>query len=114
MPAQARTSLPPPSALPGHLLFQPKWDGYGVLLFTPCPRPGPVLIQSRRGALIQGRFPDLVRAAAGLPDGLVLDGELIVWSGISCRSRRCSDVRPPAASRGRGRRQPPTDRTGRG
>ncbi|WP_392895657.1 ATP-dependent DNA ligase [Streptomyces sp. LN699] len=37
-------------------------------------------MQSRRGALIHDRFPDLVAAAEQqLPDGLVLDGELLVW-----------------------------------
>ncbi|WP_258056077.1 ATP-dependent DNA ligase [Streptomyces sp. Ru62] len=81
MLAQARDDLPPPSALPGDLVFQPKWDGYRAVLFTPCPAPGPVLLQSRRGNLVQSRFPDLVRAAWTLPDGLVLDGELLVWSG---------------------------------
>ncbi|MET8609736.1 ATP-dependent DNA ligase [Streptomyces misionensis] len=83
MLAQARDTLPPPSALPGDLVFQPKWDGHRAILFTPCPAPGPVLLQSRRGALIHARFPDLAQAAAALPDGLVLDGELIVWSGGS-------------------------------
>ncbi|MFF0790378.1 ATP-dependent DNA ligase [Streptomyces spiralis] len=81
MLAQARENLPPPSALPGDLVFQPKWDGFRALLFTPWPAPGPALLQSRRGALIQGRFPDLVHAASALPDGLVLDGELVVWAG---------------------------------
>ncbi|MEU6422289.1 ATP-dependent DNA ligase [Streptomyces spiralis] len=81
MLAQARDSLPPPSALPGAPVFQPKWDGFRAILFTPCPAPGPVLLQSRRGSLIQTRFPDLVRAATALPDGLVLDGELVVWAG---------------------------------
>ncbi|MGV9628851.1 ATP-dependent DNA ligase [Streptomyces sp. NPDC003487] len=51
-------------------------DGYRALLFT-----GPVRLQSRRGSLIQARFPGLVRAAADLPDGLLLDGELVVWTG---------------------------------
>lgn len=35
MLAQAREKLPPPSALPGDLVLQPKWDGYRALLFTP-------------------------------------------------------------------------------
>jgi ATP-dependent DNA ligase len=43
-----------------------------------------VLLQSRRGSLIQrhfpDRFPDLITAAAQLPYGLVLDGEVVVWS----------------------------------
>ncbi|MFF8271390.1 ATP-dependent DNA ligase [Streptomyces sp. NPDC016562] len=39
-----------------------------------------MLLQTRRGALVQGGFPDLVAAAgAQLPHGLVLDGELLVW-----------------------------------
>ena len=40
---------------------------------------GKVLVQTRRGSLIQDRFLDLVAAAEQLPDGLVLDGELLVW-----------------------------------
>ncbi|MEV5567894.1 ATP-dependent DNA ligase [Streptomyces sp. NPDC052196] len=78
MLAQARDDLPPPKALPGGLIYQPKWDGFRALLFTPTTADGPVLVQSRRGSLMQDRFPDLVRAAADLPAGLVLDGELIV------------------------------------
>ncbi|MFF9135537.1 hypothetical protein ACF1AY_35275 [Streptomyces sp. NPDC014776] len=69
MLAQARDRVPAPGALPGRLIFQPKFDGYRALLFT-----GPVRLQSRRGSLIQARFPELVDAAAGLPEGLVLDG----------------------------------------
>ncbi len=38
------------------------------------------MVQTRRGALVQDRWPDLVAAAeARLPHGLVLDGELVVW-----------------------------------
>ncbi|MFF9854144.1 ATP-dependent DNA ligase [Streptomyces litmocidini] len=55
-------------------------DGYRAIVFTPWPAPGPLLVQSRRGSLLQSRFPDLVDAAARLPDGLVLDGELVVWA----------------------------------
>lgn len=78
MLAQARDTLPSPGALPGNLIFQPKWDGFRAIIFTPNSSPGPVLLQSRRGAFLQDRFPDLVRAAADLPDGWVLDCELIV------------------------------------
>ncbi|MGA4960527.1 ATP-dependent DNA ligase [Streptomyces lavendulocolor] len=59
---------------------QPKFDGYRAIVFTPWSAPGPLLVQSRRGSLLQSRFPDLVDAAADLPDGLVLDGELVVWA----------------------------------
>ncbi|OAL15989.1 ATP-dependent DNA ligase [Streptomyces noursei] len=80
MLAQARDTVPAPGALPGELRFQPKFDGYRAIVFTPWPVPGPLLVQSRRGSLLQSRFPDLVDAAADLPDGLVLDGELVVWA----------------------------------
>ncbi|CQR59501.1 Probable DNA ligase [Streptomyces leeuwenhoekii] len=81
MLAQARDTVPAPGVLPGELRFQMKFDGYRAIVFTPWPASGPVLVQSRRGSLMQSRFPDLVRAAADLPDGLVLDGELVVWAG---------------------------------
>ncbi|WCD91311.1 DNA ligase (plasmid) [Streptomyces xanthophaeus] len=38
-----------------------------------------MLLQTRRGSLVQDRFPDLVAAAGQLPGGLVLDDELLVW-----------------------------------
>ncbi|MEU3843818.1 hypothetical protein AB0E88_27750 [Streptomyces sp. NPDC028635] len=76
MLAQARDTVPAPGALPGRLVFQPKSDGYRALLFT-----APVRLQSRRSSLTQAPFPELVHAAAGLPEGLVLDGELVVWTG---------------------------------
>lgn len=63
----------------------------------PALAPGPVLIQSRRGALIQARFPDLVHAAAELPSGLILVENC--WCGpvSTCPSRPCNDARPPTA-----------------
>ncbi|GHB75200.1 hypothetical protein GCM10010347_51950 [Streptomyces cirratus] len=49
-------------------------------MFTPVGPGGRVLLQTRRGALVQGAFPDLVAAAeAQLFAGLVLDDELFVW-----------------------------------
>ncbi|MFF2792642.1 hypothetical protein ACFVT6_38880 [Streptomyces sp. NPDC058049] len=54
-------------------------DGQRALLFTAAGPGGTVLVQTRRGALVQGRWPDLVAATeAQLPHGLVLDGELVV------------------------------------
>ncbi|WP_331452157.1 ATP-dependent DNA ligase [Streptomyces sp. SS162] len=79
MLAQARETVPSPGTLGSRLAFEAKFDGYRCLLFTPAEPGGPVLLQSRRGSLIQERFPDLVRAAAQLPADLVLDGELVVW-----------------------------------
>ncbi|MBT2440077.1 hypothetical protein J7E93_08080 [Streptomyces sp. ISL-36] len=79
MLAQAREPLPGPGVLSGGLAFEAKFDGYRCLLFSPAQPGGPVFLQFRRGSLIQRHFPDLVRAAARLPPGLVLDGELVVW-----------------------------------
>ncbi|POX44666.1 hypothetical protein [Streptomyces sp. Ru72] len=97
MPAQACDRLPPPGALPGGLVFQLKFDGYRALLFTPSPALGSTILQSRRGAFIQGRFADLGQAAGDLPDGPLLDGELVVWDGEQLSSRRCSAVPLPVA-----------------
>ncbi|MEU9182045.1 ATP-dependent DNA ligase [Streptomyces sp. NPDC048550] len=77
MLAQAVESVPGPGVL-GELAFEQKFDGYRALLFTPTGAGRP-LVQTRRGRLIQDRFPDLTAAAEQLPDGLVLDGELVVW-----------------------------------
>ncbi|MFJ3164367.1 ATP-dependent DNA ligase [Streptomyces kanasensis] len=80
MLAQAYETVSAPGALPGELRFQPKFDGYRSLVFTPWPASGPLPVQSRRGSLRQSRFPDLVDAAVDLSDGLILDGELVVWA----------------------------------
>lgn len=81
MLAKAVEVLPGPAAL-ARSAVEMKFDGYRTLLFTGCRTGGPVLLQTRRGSLIQGAFPDLVAAAREqLPDALVLDGELVVWNG---------------------------------
>ncbi|MFE1824178.1 ATP-dependent DNA ligase [Streptomyces anulatus] len=81
MLAQARETIPGAGALRGGLAMDLKWDGYRVLAFTSVRPGGPFLLQSRKGSLIQDRFPDLVAAAVQLPPGLVLDGELVVLRG---------------------------------
>ncbi|MFI1015371.1 ATP-dependent DNA ligase [Streptomyces sp. NPDC020965] len=42
---------------------------------------GSVLLQARSGRIITDAFPDLADAARPLPDGTVLDGEVVVWTG---------------------------------
>ncbi|MCX5071020.1 hypothetical protein OHA84_36370 [Streptomyces sp. NBC_00513] len=76
--AQAAETIPSPGTL-RNVAYEQNFDGHRALLFTP-PAPGEqVLLQTRRGALIQDRFPDLVAAAIEqFPNGLVLDGELLV------------------------------------
>src|SRR4051812_24173666 len=73
------TELPGPTAYPGGTVFEPKWDGFRALIFR-APS-GAVEIQSRSGRPLTRYFPEIVRVAREhLPGGVVLDGELIVWS----------------------------------
>ena len=53
-----------------------KWDGIRGQLIR---RSGQCFIWSRGEDLVTERFPEVVNAAASLPDGVVLDGELVAW-----------------------------------
>jgi DNA ligase 1 len=71
-----------PSAI-GQLPGQPedylaewKWDGIRAQLVR---RSGAPLLWSRGDELLTDRFPELHTAARKLPEGTVLDGELIAW-----------------------------------
>ncbi len=55
-----------------------KWDGIRAQIIH---RAGEVFIWSRGEDLVTEQFPELVSAFDGLPDGLVLDGEIICWEG---------------------------------
>ncbi|WP_371132743.1 ATP-dependent DNA ligase [Methyloversatilis sp.] len=55
-----------------------KWDGIRAQLVR---RDGQVALWSRGEELISERFPELMEAAAALPDGCVLDGEVLAWRG---------------------------------
>ncbi len=57
-------------------LYEPKWDGFRALIF----RDGRELrIQSRKGQPLGRYFPELVEVLArSVPDGCVLDGEIII------------------------------------
>ncbi|WP_329202767.1 MULTISPECIES: ATP-dependent DNA ligase [unclassified Streptomyces] len=83
MLAQAAEVVPPVRPLASKVAYEQKFDGYRALVFTPAAPGGRVLLQTRRGSLVQGAFPDLVAAAEQLPAGLVLDGELLVWDAGS-------------------------------
>ena len=43
-------------------------------------RAGQVWVWSRGEELVTERFPEIVALSAGLPDGTVLDGEIMVWA----------------------------------
>ncbi len=55
-----------------------KWDGIRAQVIK---RAGKVFVWSRGEDLITERFPEIAEAAARLPDGTVLDGEILPWLG---------------------------------
>jgi ATP-dependent DNA ligase len=79
------------------LLFEPKWDGFRCLVF----RDGDELtLQSRSGKPLNRYFPEVVeRLLAGLPDPVVLDGELVVGVDGVLDFDALSERIHPAASR---------------
>jgi DNA ligase-1 len=53
-----------------------KWDGIRAQLIR---RGGEVLIWSRGEELVTDRYPEVALAAKSIPDGTVLDGEMLAW-----------------------------------
>ncbi len=53
-----------------------KWDGIRAQLVRRC---GQTWLWSRGEELVTERFPEVIEAAHALPDGTVLDGELLAW-----------------------------------
>lgn len=76
-PFYLASPLSDPSGLPGTLsdwLFEWKWDGIRLQIIV---RNGVVTLWSRGEETINTSFPDLVDVARGLPDGTVIDCELL-------------------------------------
>jgi len=67
--------LPGPHALSGGCVFEPKWDGYRAVIV----RQGDAArLWSRQGKSLTDRLRDVAAAAARmLPEGCVVDGELV-------------------------------------
>jgi len=55
-----------------------KWDGIRAQLIR---RTGRTFLWSGGDELLSGRFPEVEEAAALLPEGTVIDGELLPWTG---------------------------------
>jgi ATP-dependent DNA ligase len=71
MLAKVAEDLPPE----GDFLYEPKWDGFRALVF----RDAEVFIQSRDLRPFDRYFPDLHDALRhALPEGCVLDGEIVI------------------------------------
>jgi DNA ligase-1 len=59
-------------------LVEWKWDGIRGQLIR---RGGETALWTRGEELVTDRFPELAAAAATLPEGVVLDGEILAWDG---------------------------------
>lgn len=67
---------------PQDWLAEWKWDGIRGQLVT---RPGTFALWSRGEELITDRFPDLAPLADFLPQGTVIDGEILAWDHAANR-----------------------------
>jgi len=54
-----------------------KWDGIRAQLIR---RQGGAMLWSRGDEAIDAAFPEIVQAATALPDGTVMDGEVLAWA----------------------------------
>ncbi|SAK41668.1 ATP dependent DNA ligase [Caballeronia pedi] len=61
---------------PADWIVEWKWDGIRAQLVK---RAGRVWIWSRGEDLVTERFPELAALGAALPDGTVIDGEILAW-----------------------------------
>ena len=68
---------------PGDWQVEWKYDGIRAQVVR---RAGQTWIWSRGEELVTERFPEITTACAGLPDGTVLDGEILVWKPGTGRS----------------------------
>lgn len=67
-------SVPEPFDDPRHL-FQTKWDGVRVVASV---RTGQVRLWGKNGTDYTGRYPELSEPLLGLPDGTIVDGEVVL------------------------------------
>jgi ATP-dependent DNA ligase len=69
--------IPPVNALPGGCRYEPKWDGYRLVVVRAA---GSTRLWSKQGRDLTDRFPDIAAAVlAQVPAGTVLDGEVVIW-----------------------------------
>jgi ATP-dependent DNA ligase len=74
--ARSVDQIPAPNALPGGSRYEVKWDGYRVAIVR---RGQKARLWTRNRNDITDRFPDIADAGIRqVPDGAVLDGELVI------------------------------------
>jgi ATP-dependent DNA ligase len=78
-------------------LYEPKWDGFRCLAFR---KGGTIALQSKSGQPLGRYFPELVEAFASLPPRrFVLDGEIVIETGVGFDFDALLQRIHPAASR---------------
>jgi len=81
----------------GDFIFEPKWDGFRAIVFR---GGGDVYIQSRDLKPLDRYFPELHGGLlAALPDGCVVDGEIVIATSRGLDFDRLQLRLHPAASR---------------
>ena len=71
-PMKARTRVNPPE--PPGWVYEPKWDGFRMVAWGGAE----LRLESRNGKDLLRYFPELTDALEELPQGTVLDGEVVV------------------------------------
>ncbi|RBY93674.1 ATP-dependent DNA ligase [Blastococcus sp. TF02-8] len=72
-------AIPRPAALSGGCRYEPKWDGYRLVIVR---ERSSTRLWSKQGRDLTDRFPDVAAAAlAQIPAGSVVDGEVVIWNG---------------------------------
>lgn len=76
--ARAVEQIPHAGALPGGCRFEPKWDGFRLIVTRDQHGAN---LWSRRGTNLSTTFPEISSACVDqLAPGTVLDGEVVIWS----------------------------------
>jgi len=79
MLAKAAASIPAANALPGGVIYEPKWDGFRCIVFRDGDE---VELGSRNERPLTRYFPEVVDAVrAQLPARCVVDGEIVIATG---------------------------------
>lgn len=112
MLAKAATSVPSPDALPGGCSYEPKWDGFRILVVRGARADAAtaagegddaVDLIGRSGKSLTRYFPEVVETVRAIPAPAIVDGELVVRSGEPGAERLDWDALSqrihPAASR---------------
>lgn len=88
--SQPVAEMPALLGAPEDWLVEWKWDGIRAQIVR---RGGAVWVWSRGEELVTDRFPELAEAAmAALPDGTVVDGEILVWLPDEPQPRPFADL----------------------